>query len=249
MTLKRWSFFFALAAVLILSACGGNKNLSKNEVMEKLVKEKKAIENYEIQPSLKVTVVVAGATQQEQELSGEAQYIEKDDPDMHAKYFSKNKSPNTGEIEFEFYKVGDQLVAKENGADWRDAKQELGSDKLLEATYHVLVDKIESIKDELEMKEETDHYTFTYKGESSEIFAAFETPLNIKFTGVDTSAIKSDLKFTVDKKSMRLTNLNYSAAAENMNQKVVLNSKLIFANFNEIKDISIPKEITDKVFK
>lgn len=193
---KQLSIFMLLFVTFILVACG-DKELSREEVIEKIEENYEEVESYNTFSSFDIKM-------QDVNGNGEKSYASMDvtivEPVNEIRVKLEEKDDMNTSVE-EYYVTEDMLYSSPDGSTWDSTPydEDYQVKESVSITYGHLFDVFETIENELEFSEEDDYYMFSFDDTSQTIFDALNEPYNAYVTGINEDEINHNVELKVDK--------------------------------------------------
>lgn len=228
-----------LVAIIAMACSPGNPNddLSKDEIVDKAVKDARNLESAAQDVEL---VIINDLEQGSEELvqNIEAEFMYGGEGTItHVHTLQENDIEGNEQI-IEFYKVPEDAYIKTGGM-W----QKFTGSENYSTTYKPILETLKSSIDYLEVEEEDEHYLLSYKGKDAELFNIIKVPFSIEYPSFDPNNIELDVFFKVEKESMRLVESYFGTEAIlDENNRSEVNGAMEFYDFNDIDEIIVPEE-------
>lgn len=129
-----------------------------------------------------------------------------------------------------------------NDEEWVEITDSIDEGALFRVTYQKVVNTLMTVKDELEKEEVDGNYVYKIKGNNQNVYHAIEKLLHMNLGEVDVSNHDMELEFVVDEDYL-IRSVVFNIAIEDNEGTVNLKGKSKFSQFNEVKEIELPKEI------
>ncbi|MBK3496385.1 hypothetical protein JFL43_16265 [Viridibacillus sp. YIM B01967] len=273
--MKKWFLpIVMLLAVAVLGACNANQkvgdsDVTAKELYEKTLKKQESLKSYSATGDIKYNMVFKN---KEEEMSVDAVSDLKMDiiADPLSSYFtSTTKMKNIGEedamdIKMEGYMTDKGFYMKESTLNqWMKMPKEQYD--LVLGSYKEQSDPSEQLKklsefvEDFKVDTEGDKYVLTLKAEGEKFTKFMKTEVEAQLAqmsqGAETPPL-DDMKFEdveyviyINKdyniEHMK-TKINISMNVEGNEMKMKTNTDLKLSNFNSVKPITVPKEVTEK---
>lgn len=129
-----------------------------------------------------------------------------------------------------------------NDEEWVEITDSIDEGALFRVTYQKVVNTLMTVKDELEKEEVDGNYVYKIKGNNQNVYHAIEKLLHMNLGEVDVSNHDMELEFVVDEDYL-IRSVVFNIAIEDDEGTVNLKGESKFSQFNEVKEIELPKEI------
>ena len=239
---KQLSILMLLSITFILVACG-DKELSREEVIEKIEENYEEVESYNTFSSFDIRIKDANGHSDESYASMDLTVIESTN-EIKAKVEEKGET-NTA-IE-EYYITEDMIYSSPDGNTWSSSpsNDNYQVKESVSITYGHLFDVFETIEDELEFRGEDDYYLFSFNDTSQTIFDALDEPYNAYVTGIREDEINHEVELKVDKDHFYFIEFQDNMSGDISGNKLKFDIVHTFSDVNEIDELEVPDEVVN----
>lgn len=237
---KKISIFTVLSSSLVLAACG-SKDLSREEVVEQIEKQRSEVENYETAAVFDVGIAANGM-EDHSEATMDLVVLE----DKNQMKVVLSETDNMGNKTEEFHYVGEDTIYssmdEQNWSEMPKAENYEVRDSV-SISYDQLYRVFEEIEAELEFGAQDDYYLFSFDEKSGEIFSALEEPYNASVSGIAEDEMVHDLEIKVDKEDFFFMSFEDDMVGNVEDSQIELSIKHTFSDINAINELEIPDEV------
>lgn len=232
---------FVIFISLLLSGCDtgeSNDKLTKEEVLEKSRINFENLESLEQKSEIFLDFDLKdNKSTQTIDMNVTMKYDENKNIDN---IYTRNQTIQDGNSRvFGFYKSSDGAFIND-GTGWT----EYNSPEDYSTTYKPTLDSFLDTANSMNMTETESTYEFKYTGKDGNIFRTAAKPYNINYRGIGDDNIQIDLKYVVNKENMFLLEADVKTkAVANPENKISINGRSIFSDFNSIKEINRPDKL------
>lgn len=232
---------FLALLTLFLVGCGNdnkNDNLNKEEVIT--MAQERFEDLNSVRQSTKIDLVTDMEMEQNtQTIDLEAEMIYDDDKNIE-KIYTQNKTTNNDHVQtLDFYKDPAGTYSDQGGG-WAEHT----SGESYSSTYEPVLSSFLEIVDKMEMAEDETQYTFTYSGKDGNVFRKAGGPYSMSYQGVTEDEIELDITYWINKENMFIHQTEVQTSAQmDADNKITINAKTIFSDFNAVSDVEKPTEI------
>lgn len=236
------SIFTVLSSSFVLAACG-SKDLSREEVVEQIEKQRSEVENYETAAVFDVGIDANGM-EDHSEATMDLVVLE----DKNQMKVVLSETDNAGNKREEFHYVGEDTiyssVDEQNWSEMPKAENYEVRDSV-SISYDQLYRVFQEIEEELEFEAQDDYYLFSYDEKNGDIFRAFEEPYSARVSGVSEDEMVHDLEIKVDKENFFFMSLEDDMVGNVEDNQIELSITHTFSDINEINELEIPVEVSN----
>lgn len=240
--LKLFSILLLLSIVIVGCTSGSNNDLNKEDVLVKVEEQSKDLQSVTAEVDFEIENT---ANNQSEKLLQNIEAVVlygKGGTITHTHTKQGNISADNSQQNIEFYKTP-EVAYLFDGMMW----QKYSGSESYATTYKPLMDTLIDSSDELEMKEEDNHYIFSFKGKNPKLYNFVKIPFSISFEGLDENLLDLDVSFKVKKNTMHIEDVLIGASYTlDESNKSSIAGDVKFSKFNETKDIKIPEEVKNQ---
>lgn len=232
---------FVIFVSVVLSGCSkgeSNDKLTKEEVLEK---SRINFENLESLEQKSKILLVFDLKDDKTEQTINMDVTMKYDKDKNIdNIYTRNETKQDGNSRIlGFYKGSDGTFIND-GTGWT----EYNSPEDYSTTYKPTLDSFLNTANSMNMTETESTYEFKYTGKDGNVFRTAAKPYNINYRGIGDDNIQIDLKYIVNKKNMFLLEADVKTkAVSDPENKISINGRSVFSDFNSIKEIDKPDKL------
>lgn len=239
---KQLSIFMLLFVTFILVACG-DKELSREEVIEKIEENYEEVESYNTFSSFDIKMKDVNGNGEKSYASMDVTVVE---PINEIRVKLEEKDDMNTSVE-EYYVTEDMLYSSPDGSTWESTSydEDYQVKESVSITYGHLFDVFETIEDELEFSEEDDYYIFSFDDTSQTIFDALNEPYNAHVTGINEDEINHNVELKIDKDNFYFIEFQDKMSGELSGNQLKFDILHTFSDVNEFEEIKVPDEVVN----
>ena len=239
---KKPPILILLSITFILVACG-DKELSREEVIEKIEENYKEVESYNTFSSFDIKMKDVNGNDEKSYASMDVTVVE---PTNEIRVKLEEKDGMNTSVE-EYYVTEDMLYSSPDGSTWDSTPhdEDYQVKESVSITYGHLFDVFETIEDGLEFTEEDDYYIFSFDDTSQTIFDALDEPYNAYVTGFNEDEINHNVELKVDKDNFYFIEFQDKMSGELSGNQLNFDILHTFSDVNEIEKIEVPDEVAN----
>ena len=239
-------FILGLSSFLILTACSTKEEEVKestteekaepkevteedidDEVLQKVVDQSKEVESYHTSLDIEAEL----DEEEDETLNVEVDYIDSNPPEISLSSFDVLRTVSK-----------DGRTYFNNDEEWVEITDSVEESALFSVTYQQVVNTLMTVKDKLEHEAVDGKDVYKYEGNDENVYRAIERLIHVNFGNVDVSNNDTKLKFVINNDKF-IEKVEFDVEINDDEGNVDLKGESNFSQFNEVKEIELPKEI------
>ncbi|QYA48243.1 DUF6612 family protein [Nosocomiicoccus ampullae] len=238
-------FILSLSSFLILTACSTEEEVKEStteekaepkevteediddEVLQKVIDQSKEVESYHTSLDIEAEL----DEEEDETINVEVDYINSNPPEISLSSFDVLRTVSK-----------DGHTYFNNDEEWVEITDSVEESALFSVTYQQVVNTLMTVKDKLEHETKDGKDVYKYEGNDENVYRAIERLIHVNFGNVDVSNNDTKLKFVINN-DKRIEKVEFDVEINDDEGNVELKGESNFSQFNEVKEIELPKEI------